>query len=189
MRKISLLALLLTLLLIISGCGASENQGSDKNSGQDEEGSAIVDFTSFTTTDIYGEELDQDIFQDYQLTMVNVWGTFCGPCIEEMPDLGEIQKEYKDKGVNIIGIVVDVQDADFSPIEKQLKKARDIAEMTEADYPHLLITNELVLAKIGEVAAIPTSFFVDSQGNFVGETYVGSKDKEGWVDIIEKNLE
>lgn len=54
-----------------------------------------------------GNDVDKSIFTDKKLTMVNVWGTYCGACIEEMPDLQEIYTEMKNKGVNVVGIVMD----------------------------------------------------------------------------------
>jgi hypothetical protein len=35
------------------------------------------------------------------------------------------------------------------------------------------------------VTAVPTTVFVDSKGNFVGEQYVGTRDKQEWAGIIE----
>ena len=54
------------------------------------------DFTgntvSFETVDIDGNKVSSaDIFSKHKLTMVNIWGTFCGPCIREMPDLEELR--------------------------------------------------------------------------------------------------
>ncbi|MDO7203808.1 TlpA disulfide reductase family protein [Paraclostridium bifermentans] len=36
--------------------------------------------------------------------MINIWGTSCIPCIDEMPELQELSKEVKSKGVNVIGL-------------------------------------------------------------------------------------
>lgn len=184
MRKnlIVIMIVLIFVMIMTSSCG---NQKEDPSIDY----APAVGISSFNTTDIYGEVVTQEIFQDYELTMVNVWGTFCGPCIDEMPSLGEIQKEYQDKGVNIVGIVVDVQDGDLNINPKKIKLAIEIAEMTGADYIHMIVSPELLVAKIGEIDAIPASFFVDREGNFVGDTYVGARDKEAWIDIIEKTLE
>jgi thiol-disulfide isomerase/thioredoxin len=148
-----------------------------------------IGLISFQTQDIYGAAVNQDIFSGYTLTMVNVWGTFCGPCLEEMPDLGELQKEYEPKGVNIVGIVVDVQDENMEIIEEQRKLAGEIASGTGADYPHLLVSEEMIDAVLNRFDAIPASFFVDSDGNIVSEFYIGGRDKEAWAEIIEAALE
>ena len=39
--------------------------------------------------------------------MINVWGTDCGPCIQEMPDLAALHEAYADKGVQVVGLVSD----------------------------------------------------------------------------------
>jgi thiol-disulfide isomerase/thioredoxin len=155
---------------------------SEPASASDEE--TAVGLTSFTTTDLEGNTVTQDIFADYDLTMVNIWATFCSPCINEMPELGELKAEMEDKGVNIVGIVVDVQQSDGSISEDMVATAKDIVEQTGADYTHLLPSDSLNNALLYGVSAVPTTVFVDSQGNIVGDAYVGSRDKAGWQEII-----
>lgn len=180
LMKRSFFILLLLTLTFSAGCGAKE---------ETPKGEASSDgLTSFQTKDIYGEDKDQSIFKDYKLTMVNVWGTFCSPCLEEMPYLGEIQKEYEPKGVNIVGIVVDVQDQKMNVIEDQIDLAKEIVDGTGADYTHLLVTEEMVNSVLNQFDAIPATFFVDSDGNIVSEFYIGSREKKDWVDIIETNI-
>ena len=50
----------------------------------------------FSAKDIDGKNVSEAVFADSKITMVNVWGTFCGPCIREMPDLGVLDKKYGD---------------------------------------------------------------------------------------------
>lgn len=184
-KKLVLFILVIVISTFMISCGNSEKEAKQNP----ESGKTVDGLTSFTTQDIYGAVVTEDTFKDYDLTMVNVWGTFCNPCLEEMPYLGELQKELEPKGINIIGIVVDVQDKNFEVIDSQQDLAREIAEKTGADYQHLLMTQDLVDAKIGEFDAIPASFFVDSKGNIVGESYIGSKSKTEWTEIINDTLE
>ena len=174
-KKIMTIAIA-ALLVFLAGCGS----GNQDSQGDD----AAMGLGSFQTQDLYGNEVDQEIFQDYDLTMVNIWGTFCGPCLEELPYLGELQKEFEPKGINIVGIVVDVQDENLDVVDSQLDLAKQIAETTGAEYTHLLISQELMEGKLSQFDAIPATFFVDSEGNFVGTDYVGSRNKEDWTDII-----
>ncbi len=185
MIKGSFFLLLLFGLVLFSGCSSDSGGKSGEEGGSS---SDSADLTSFQTTDIYGEEKDQSIFEDYTLTMVNIWGTFCPPCLEEMPYLGEIQKEYEPKGVNLVGIVVDVQDMKLAPIEDQITLAKEIAEETGADYTHLLISEEILDSVVSRFDSIPVTFFVDSTGKIVSEIYVGGREKKDWVDIIEETL-
>lgn len=116
----------------------------------------------FSTTDLEGNTLDQSILADYDLTMVNVWATFCGPCINEMPDLGELAAEYADKGVQIIGLVSDTMDSDGTISDSQVETAKEIVAETGADYRHLLPSDDL-LGILSQIYAVPTTFFVDSE--------------------------
>ena len=144
--------------------------------------------SSFTAQDLNGNQVDQSILADYQLTMVNIWATFCGPCLSEMPELGEIHAEYADKGVQVVGIVTDVLNQDGSFNEDQIATARDAVALTGADYLHLLPSTDLVLAKLQYVSAVPETIFVDSQGNQVGESYLGARSKDQWIAIIDELL-
>ena len=42
-----------------------------------------------------------------QPLVVNFWATWCAPCIEEMPELSELQQQYRAKGLQILGIGID----------------------------------------------------------------------------------
>ncbi len=144
--------------------------------------------TSFTTTDIDGKTVTQDIFSGYDLTMINIWATFCPPCLREMPELGKLAAEYKSKGVQIIGIVADVQGPNGAIDPEMVELAKEIIAKTKADYPHLLPSNSLYNAKLRYVSAVPETIFVDSKGNLVGSPYVGARSLAAWKSIIEKNL-
>ncbi|MDD3167908.1 MAG: TlpA disulfide reductase family protein [Eubacteriales bacterium] len=193
---------LLLCLILMAGCSTESGVPDQEQDGiqidempqdpeeqlNDEEPESIG-LINFQTQDIYGNPVSQDIFREYSLTLVNVWGTFCGPCLDEMPDLGKLQKEYEPKGVNIVGIVVDVQDENMEIVEEQRELAGEIASGTGADYTHLLVSEEMIKAVLNRFDAIPASFFVDSDGNIVSEFYIGSRDKKAWADLIDKTLE
>ncbi len=139
-------------------------------------------FGMFETVTLDGEEADQSIFEKADLTMVNIWATYCQPCISEMPDLGELAQEYADKGVQIVGIIADVSFASDSA-------ATAIVNYTKADYTHLVSSQSLISAYLSEVQVVPTTVFVDSEGVQVGEVYSGAKSKETWSGIIDSLLE
>ncbi len=143
--------------------------------------------SSFSATDIFGSEIDESVLADYDLTMVNVWATFCSPCIREMPDLGELAAQYKEKGVQIVGLVSDVLDSDRTINQDMLNTAREIVDKTKADYIHILPSNDL-LGLLSQINSVPTTFFVDKDGNQVGSAYLGSKSKADWEAVIDKTL-
>lgn len=151
----------------------------------DAAGEAITEaggvFGTFTALTLDGKEINQDIFAQADLTMVNIWGTFCGPCIREMPDLGEISREYADKGFQMVGIVSDITEANDAG-------ALDIVEKTKADYTHIVLSEDLYNNYVAGVSVVPTTVFVDKEGKQVGSVYAGSKSKAKWESIIDEML-
>lgn len=142
----------------------------------------------FTNEDLEGNEVTQDIFKDKKLTMVNYWATFCGPCLREMPDLGELHEEYADKGFQIVGVVADVMEDQNGELTN-LDVAKEAVEATKAGYVHLPITQEMLGGPVANVQVVPTTVFVDENGNMVGEEQLGSKSKEDWAALIDSYLE
>ena len=156
-----------------------------------EEQAPFAPMAEFSTTDIYGNPVDQTVLEGASLIMVNVWGTFCPPCIGEMSDLGELSAEWADMGVRIIGLVCDVANVEgeaLVPDEAQLIKAREIAEETGAAYCHLVPDIPLYLRILYGLQYVPTTFFVNSEGTVVGQVYIGANSKEKWNDIITQEL-
>lgn len=141
-------------------------------------------FGEFKTKTLDGEEVDQDIFAKADLTMVNIWGTFCGPCIREMPELGELSREYADKGFQMVGIISDVS-------QPEDDTALEIVKKTEADYTHLVIPKDANMQYriLKNAQVVPTTIFLDKDGNQVGDTYPGAKSKKQWTAVIDEMLE
>ena len=146
-----------------------------------------TDLSNLQTMDIDGKEFSGKDFSDYDLTMVNVFATWCSPCVQEIPDLAEIQKEMKDKGVNIIGVVTDTVDQ-TGENQEALEKAKLIRERSKAEYPFLIPDKSNFNGRLSGIQAFPETFFVDKKGQIVGETYSGSHNKKAWLEIIEKEL-
>jgi thiol-disulfide isomerase/thioredoxin len=121
----------------------------------------------FTTKTLDGKKVDQDIFSDYDITLVHVWGTFCGPCIAEM---GKYANFYKNvpENVNLIGIICDVYDG----IDSNVDDANDILSEAGAKFMNLR-TSDSVYDVTDGISVVPTSFFVDGQGHIIGEMMIG----------------
>ena len=180
------LVLLLAVLLCVSGC----KPGTESKETTPVESRAEVfekTFGDFTTQDISGNPADSSVFKDYKLTMVNIWATYCSPCIREMPGLANLNKKYADKGFRVVGIVTDVCNSAFQPTPSKMETAGDIIELTGADYLHLIPSRSLVIAHLSQCASVPETVFVDSEGNRVAEIYAGSRAEEEW-DVIIKDL-
>lgn len=164
----------------------------ETDTDSDTDGDAKADTTSgtdaemawsFTATDLDGNEVTETVLSEKKLTMVNYWATFCGPCLREMPDLGELNEEYADKGFQIIGIVTDVAG------DKNLDTAIEVVAETGASYLHLPLSQELFNGPVSSVMAVPTTVFVDAQGKQVGEIVMRAKEKDDWAALIDAYLE
>ncbi len=188
MKKITALLLTACLLLAcLAGCGAQSADDGDTtsvtagsiniSSGSAQTVEAESTGIQFEAHTIEGEAVTSDIFGDSSLTMVNVWATYCDPCLNEMPYLGELASEYDAGQFQIIGIISDVMEGTATEL------AEELITQTGADYLHLLLNESIYYALLTDVSAVPTTFFVDQDGNILG-TYIGSRDKSSWEGII-----
>ena len=192
-----LLSTLLTAAAVFSACGNDPAPSVTPSSGEvtaiptetsSEEATLPEPAPSFTAVDLSGNEVTDAIFSGHKLTMVNIWGTFCGPCIREMPELGKLSAEYADKGVQIIGIICDSADYTYQPIDSVLTSAQSIIMQTGANYRHLVLSESLSARFMQGVTAVPTTFFVDETGETIGEAVIGSRSYEQWKAVFEKLL-
>ena len=153
---------------------------------QQEPQSATVDSVSMEgAVDLDGQPAPEDLFARSKLTMVNIWGTFCPPCIAEMPYLGNFSRAYEAERFQIVGLLVDVA----SPEDSNAELAERIIEQTAADYLHLIPSRALVSGPLGSMLyVVPTTLFADENGAVVGEAVVGGRSEEQWQKIIEERL-
>lgn len=148
---------------------------------------------TFETTDINGTTYDQSIFEDYDLTLVNVFATWCGPCVGELPELESIYQNLGETyNINVIGIVLDTVDSDFQQTaytDEVIETAKLLAEKTGCTFPYLIPDETALNGRLVGINAIPESFFVDKNGNIVGDTYTGARKYEAWEEIITTELQ
>ena len=168
------------LLGALTACGQGESGG--------ESSRKVTVFEDFTAQDLDGNPVDESIFADCDVTMINLWGTFCGPCLQEMPDLGEISDEYADKGFQIVGICTDAVNLDGEILEDVVETAKADAQETGADYLHIVPVGEIFTDLLPRVTGVPTTIFVDSKGQQIGLADIGAKDKDAWIQVIEEKL-
>lgn len=124
-----------------------------------------VGLTDFTTTDMEGNEVTEAMFADYDLTVVNIWATWCGYCVEEMPAFAELVEKLPEN-VNFVTLCTDAAD------EPEL--AAQILEASGATYATLVDNEETYAQFTSLISAFPTTCFFNSEGVMVGEPIVGA---------------
>ena len=164
---------------------AAETPGVGENtSTEDEEVEEEKYYVTFQANTVEGEAWNSEQFANSKLTMINVWATYCNPCLSEMPDLGELAAEYDGAEFQIIGVVSDVMEGDSAD---NIAYVKQLISETQANYPHLLLNESLYMSFVGAVCAVPTTFFVRQDGSMVGYL-TGAMAKENWKILIDDLL-
>lgn len=130
-----------------------------------------LSFGTFKTADVNGNEVTEDIFKQCDYTMVNFWGTYCGPCIREMPEIQEIY-EGLPENMQVVGLVIDMV---YGVEDQRIKEEADtIIEQTGVKYTNIQNWQEAYDLLQSVSYAVPTTVFVDSDGNVIGDAIIGA---------------
>lgn len=150
-------------------------------------------FANLNTVDLEGNEVTADLFKENDLTLINTWATWCGPCVGEIPELNELSGELEKEGmkVGIKGLVIEMAEDGIRAglSDEERKNVQGVLDAAGASYQQLLISEDLAKSALSKQAGYPTTYFVDSDGTMVGKPVTGSEDKEGWKKIIKERLE
>ncbi|MCT4620020.1 MAG: TlpA family protein disulfide reductase [Marinisporobacter sp.] len=181
MKKMILVVLSILLVVSLTGCGNKKEVDGDVPSAEQslEEKNPLAgqEVKAFKAKDLDGNEVTNEIFSESDVTVVNIWGTFCGPCIEEMPELDKIQKEFKDKKVKVIGIVSD----------KAVEEAKSITK--DLSYTNIVPDEALEKQIVNSFDYVPVTLFVNNKGEIMKEFIPGGSDYETFKKMIEGCLE
>lgn len=135
----------------------------------------------FETTDLDGKAVSSaDLFAGHKVTMINIWATWCDPCKNELPELEEFAKELAGKDCQIIGICEDTSYDDTAAAE-----AKEILAKAGVTYTNIKATDEML--EMMTCLAMPTSYFVDSEGHVLTMPVRGA-DFEKYRERIEEAL-
>lgn len=137
---------------------------------------------AFVTEDLGGNEVTEAIFADKDVTMVNVWGTFCGPCIGEMADLQKLSDSLPENA-QMVGLVADVNLA----YKDSLDSAKEIADENGVTFTNLIM-DESLTGFTRNFQFVPTTLFVDSEGRLIGSMIIGASFDQ-YVEQLEALLE
>lgn len=142
---------------------------------------SVGDLGAFCARNFDGETIDNSIFAGHKLTMINIWATFCKPCIQELPDLQKMSTEMPE-GTQLISIVGDVED------EASLELAKQIAKDMGVTFTSIIPDDALKQFLDQNMTAYPTTLFVDSNGKIVGEVIVGERDMSVYKEVLNDRL-
>ena len=172
MKKI-IAYMLILLLLVAPGCQQKDADAAPAptqappapTAAPSPEASGEYAFT-FSAQTLEGETVTEAFLGQYDLTMVNVWASWCPPCKGELGELGELYKKLPE---NVGFLSVTVDDAQDLPEAKALLEEHGCAFvcLDGQESPGLL------KGFLSKVTAIPTTLFLDKNGNEVGQWIVG----------------
>lgn len=110
----------------------------------------------FDLKTIYGTDVN---LADYKgkVVILNVWATWCRPCVAEIPELITAQKALKNSDVRVLGVAVDGANVD-------LKKFLD--KISASGFETLIDSKQAIPGKMG-VSVVPSNFIIDGNGNLV----------------------
>jgi len=137
----------------------------------------------FDTLDLAGNQVTQEILAKNKVNMINIWATWCPPCKAELPDIGKLEKAYREKGVAVIAVCSDVTDEDDSA----LQDAKDIIEESECEFL-VLRKNKSLSAIYNHIQAYPTTLFFDKNGNAIGNVIIGGRSEAQFAEALDKLL-
>ena len=145
----SLLCLVCLSLLL---CGCDSGNVAPRDSAQGE----TFPF-DFNVTDVTGK---QHRLADYQgkVVVVDIWGTWCPPCREEIPSFIRLQEKYGPQGFQMLGL--NYEDGDP---QTAMKSVTDFIAETGINYPCALGTND-IQAQVPNFEGFPTTIFIDKTG-------------------------
>lgn len=143
-------------------------------------------FRNFSGQDYDGNTVDESLFSNNAVTVVNFWFTGCKPCVAELSKLNELNDAIKSMGGEVVGINTETFDANKDAI----KEAASILESQGAKYRNLSIDSDSAAGKYAsDIMAFPTTILVDRNGNIVGEPMLGGIDNQDNYDTLMKQIQ
>jgi thiol-disulfide isomerase/thioredoxin len=141
---------------------------------------------AFTLENVSGQDVSLASYKG-KAVLINFWATWCGPCKIETPWLVELRNQYASQGFEILGVSTD--DVDMGN-RKQLaevkKEVTKFGQSMHMSYP-LLLDGDSISMPYGGLDALPTSYFVDRNGDVVA-TQLGLTSKDDIEGNIRKAL-
>jgi|SRR6516162_1218861 thiol-disulfide isomerase/thioredoxin len=175
-------ALILALSCIGTGCARSGGTGQTASTTN---GALVVKRApSVTFQTLDGRSVGLAQYRG-KVVLLNFWGTWCGVCRSEIPELIKLQKEYGKRGFTVLGIAMEDKKSDV--VSYVAKPQFDIdGQQVPMNYPVMLGGDE-VAAKFGGFLGYPDSFVISKDGEVV-EKIMGAIDADSASQLIRRLL-
>lgn len=175
-KKILPFAIVLVMVLSLAGCNQTNSQNADSAQTAD----IFETFPDFEGKDFDGNDVDQTLFAENDVTVLNFWFNGCSACVNEMPGLEKFNEKLREKGAEIVGVNVQIaQD------EEALEEAKEILSKQGVTYKNIYITGGDDAEKyVGNIFSFPTTILVDKSGKIIGSQIVGAIDGEKRMQAI-----
>ena len=136
----------LGLVYLAAGCGKSDEQAASMTVRLN---AAAPNFTlpfhgstgQLSLSDLRGK-----------VVLLNFWASWCPPCRSELPDIVSLQRQYKDKGLEVLGVIVNSRPEDVDQLIGQF------------GIPYRNVTGNEGISQIWQVSGIPTTYMIDRNG-------------------------
>ena len=143
-------------------------------------------FRNFSGQDFDGNSVDESLFSNNAVTVVNFWFTGCKPRVAELSKLNELNDAIKSMGGEVVGINTETFDGN----EDAIKEAAAILDSQGAKYRNISIDSASAAGKYAsDIMAFPTTILVDRNGNIVGEPMLGGIDNQENYDTLMKQIQ
>ena len=165
-------------LSIFAGCGSSETSESQKVKEQQQPQTDAEHIEQAAFTSLEGDTVRVSDFKG-KVVMIDLWETWCKPCLASFPTLQKLQEEYPDNFV-VLAVTPGFTDT--------RKDAKGFAEEHDYTFTYLMDSNNLH-KKLG-VQGIPYKLYVDAEGKFIKKSlgsYGPGEDYKKIKQIIEKH--
>ncbi len=117
----------------------------------------------FTTTDLDGQPISSaDLFARSEVTMLNIWATWCGPCVGELAELQKIHLGVQEKSCGVAGLLADTD----------VDAARRLISENGVTYPIIAAPDNI--NSLFPLIGYPTTFFIGRDGTILDEPIVGA---------------
>ncbi|HET7572522.1 MAG TPA: TlpA disulfide reductase family protein [Gaiellaceae bacterium] len=111
--------------------------------------------------------------------VLNFWASWCGPCKREAPQLEKLWRQYRGKGVVVLG----VDSGDVAGDARRFLSAHGVT------YPVVTDPDQTVSADSYRLPGLPATFVVDRRGRLVGDGVLGPISEKAYADRFHRNLE